>query len=1541
MKTNLSQLLFCCLFLLLSFQLEAATYYFSTSIGDDSRSAGQAQNPSTPWRSIEKLNAIFSSLGPGDRVMFRRGEVYYGTINLNSSGSSANPIFIGAYGSGNKPVITSLVRVTQWRSVGNGVFAANHTQLSSDPMTTVLFNNEKQEMGRYPNSDAPNRGYLTYRANGNRSITSSELGSSPNWAGGEIVMRKLFWIIDRHTITSHSGTTLNFGGNPDSNYNPTSNYGFFIQNHINTLDKLGEWFYNRSNRTFNMYFGGASPSNYNVRVSTLRNLVTNSGTTSHITFDNLEFNGSNGTLFSIESGTNVRVVNCDFYNAGDNGLFISGIDQFLIENSKVVASSNNGIMMATSHNATIKNNLVKDTYLIPGLTRGGDNRGVSIFSTSNNNVIENNEVINSGYIGIRFGGNNTLVKNNYINSFAMTKNDGGGIYSYSGRTTTFRNRKVVDNIILNGLGVKEGTNLRNHISLPQSEGIYLDDNVTGVEVTGNTIAHVSSRGIYLHNTSDIVIRNNTVYDSRTLFYAKNDHMGNELRNIVVENNQFLTKNALQNHVLLWSNRRDIQSFGTFRNNHYMSPFDDDFRFSTVIRVDGTPEEIQTYDLRGWQSQVGKDANSKFSTSKFDLVEDIKKVGQNKYDNGSFDRNVNGVGCNGCNTSWDNSGKLDGGSLKASFRNSGLLSMGIGELKKGRRYLMKFSSVANVNVPLSLYVRQAGSPWQRLSGYHTIEITSRRGENEVIFTPIADMESSRVEFRLSQQQNADVWIDNLEFHEIQGIEYSTEDFVIFDYNKGNSRKTLSLGGVFKDVLQNTFDDRITLDPFESVILLSSSGKVDRPMEEPKIEIASPANNSKFDAGDEIEIAVKTTLNGGNITKVDYFNNGNLIGSSESSPFSFVWRNPSEGNHRITAVAYGDNNTQSSSSPVNTQILALSAPPTNEKDQDQGDAGEFSLFINAGSNSSTTLEGYEFVGESSSSNFHSTSSNHFNGNASEFDLFKSERFASDFSYKIPVPNGTYTVHTLHNETWFGKGGASATEGRRVFDLVIEGRNVKSDIDLYLENNNEPVMFVFEEIQVNDGYLDIELNGTTNNATISGLIVQGSSMPNINLSLEASSPETPIATNQQPLYINTGSHLDVRHENKTFVGDVDSGYYGESREGGDINAPVDVLFQSERFAENLEFNIPVENGTYKVVTYHSETWFGRRGPSPRAGRRVFDIIIEGVMKKKDFDIFVENENAPMALEHNDVVVSDGVLSMNMVASADRANVSGIAIIPINGEIVQRAVQTLVDPIFINAGASANAVFQDAEFVGDMNTKFYSSSNTNINRSVTNEALFSTERWGWNLSYKVPVENGVYTVMTLHHELWFGSFGPSAQPGRRVFDIYLEGDLVKKDFDMFLESRNEPVVLTFEDIRVSDGVLNLDMAASQNNATLSGLAIIPKGGTVPISGANMRVLSDDFKRTISNEQNSAFKASMGMAKLYPNPASSSTHLEFDTEISIKSISIYGTNGQLMKWIDPKEARDYGNRYLIPVDDLKNGVYILTIEGDDEETEKMRLVVK
>src|SRR6478736_5530370 len=103
----------------------AANYYFSTSDGNDSRSSLLAQDPTTPWQSIDKLNSFFPSLQPGDQVLFKSGDTFFGAIVTAKSGTLSAPLTLSSYGSGAKPVISGLSTIASWTNLGNGIYESN------------------------------------------------------------------------------------------------------------------------------------------------------------------------------------------------------------------------------------------------------------------------------------------------------------------------------------------------------------------------------------------------------------------------------------------------------------------------------------------------------------------------------------------------------------------------------------------------------------------------------------------------------------------------------------------------------------------------------------------------------------------------------------------------------------------------------------------------------------------------------------------------------------------------------------------------------------------------------------------------------------------------------------------------------------------------------------------------------------------------------------------------------------------------------------------------------------------------------------------------------------------------------------------------------------------------------------------------------------------------------------------------------------------------------------------------------------------------
>ena len=77
------------------------TYYVDSARGSD-EDAGTS--PGRPWRTLAPASS--APLGPGARLLLRRGSRWTDELRLAQSGSRERPIVVGAYGAGERPLIT-------------------------------------------------------------------------------------------------------------------------------------------------------------------------------------------------------------------------------------------------------------------------------------------------------------------------------------------------------------------------------------------------------------------------------------------------------------------------------------------------------------------------------------------------------------------------------------------------------------------------------------------------------------------------------------------------------------------------------------------------------------------------------------------------------------------------------------------------------------------------------------------------------------------------------------------------------------------------------------------------------------------------------------------------------------------------------------------------------------------------------------------------------------------------------------------------------------------------------------------------------------------------------------------------------------------------------------------------------------------------------------------------------------------------------------------------------------------------------------------
>ena len=582
-----------------------ATDYYVSSSGSDS---ANGLSSSTPWQSILKINSVFSTLKPGDRILFKSGDHFYGSLLISASGSSGSPITISSYGTGASPVVSGFTRISGWTNYGGGIYSKSLSCQSNPNMVTV--DDVNTPIGRWPNT-----GFLFIDSHvSNSSITDSDLPSSPDWTGGEVVIRKNEYIWDRNKITDHSGSTLKYTSG--SYYEAKDGYGYFFQNNINTLDQKGEWYYDGS--TFYMYFGTADPGDNIVKVSSIDQLVSIQDK-NYITIDNVAFEGANLYALQINNSDYVTVQNCSISFIGVDAIYgpWNGTSPFCkISNNNISNSNNNAINLMGDHtNAIVTNNVISETGMIIGMGKSSDGTYNALCVYGAGSLVQYNIIENTGYMGINFSGNNTIVSNNFVNRFNLVKNDGGGIYTYVGTGSPSSGQKIMNNVVLNGYGYGDGGPGKEYIAF----GIYTDDRVRNVVVTGNTVANCSSSGIYIHNAHEIEITKNTLFDNgsgnndfgaQILLVHDSYSPDDPIRNLKINNNIFFAKSTSQKILSFSTISNDITSFGAADYNCYAKPMDNAY----IARVwsTGWNSAANNCSLSNWQSYSGVDRNSYIS-----------------------------------------------------------------------------------------------------------------------------------------------------------------------------------------------------------------------------------------------------------------------------------------------------------------------------------------------------------------------------------------------------------------------------------------------------------------------------------------------------------------------------------------------------------------------------------------------------------------------------------------------------------------------------------------------------------------------------------------------------------------------------------------------------------------------------------------------------------------------------------------------------------------------------------------------------------------
>lgn len=819
------------------------TFYVSNAGNNSSNGLTTA----TSWLTIAQVNA--TSLTNGDSVLFNRGDVFYGSLTNPASG-----VLYSAYGTGAKPIFTGFVTIASWTNLGSNIYEAVVPN-ALQSVNMVVSNGLIIPMGRYPNANAANGGYLTYEAKDTvaKTITDNQLTNSPNWTGADIVIRKQDYALVRNQVVNHSNTviTLNTRGQFDfrlaDNYG--IGYGYFFENSLQTLDQNGEWFFDTTSHKIKMYYNSTPPT---IQVATISTLINLPSTGSNIVFRNISLQGSESDLAYISYSSNVLIDSCDFFFAGGSGLENRNMTNFTIQNCNFQDNNMTGFYEVSAGNntgITIQNNNFKRIGMFQGMgVKNNPNYAEGASSTAisagcPNLIIKNNTIDSVGYCGIIIAKNrnNQIIRQNVISNYCSLKNDGGGIYNAGMRgDPQLTVPTIIDsNIVFSNNDASAGTSFTGN---PHCRGIYLDASSSKVNILYNTI-YSSYEGMYISQAQYINIKYNTIYGagkylvgtiagSSRFASALNILDANDgyqhTRYNVITNNTFFEDAPNKLFIFQTDRYNGVDSVGIIDSNYYASPMGD-YPYSLVNTSDAVAPTA--YWFKTWQSKHSVyDAHSTFSNT---AIAPYARsfTSANRSPNSAFTSDYSNTTAYSTPTvhtlSWDNTSQITGtGSLKLTASVNSTVNFTqvlqvIGALDSSKSYVLRFKTKAAKVGTFQTQLTQRSGSYSLITPLQYGSIDTVLQQHEILFTNVTTFPTAGVYINFSQDSST-TYIDDIEFYEATATANVMTDYVMFNVNKTNAPVNVGLGMNTYNTLANASLNTVYSVPAYSSSILFKGG-----------------------------------------------------------------------------------------------------------------------------------------------------------------------------------------------------------------------------------------------------------------------------------------------------------------------------------------------------------------------------------------------------------------------------------------------------------------------------------------------------------------------------------------------------------------------------------------------------------------------------------------------------------------------------------------------------------------------------------------------
>jgi len=590
--------------------------YFVDSLNGSDQNTGKATVATAsggPWRSLSRLAR--AKLQPGDTVVLACNSIWRETLSLTGSGSSGKPIILTAPPGGctTGPMIDGSVEIpaSAWQAGSGKVLTASFAQtpLQLHSAGAVWLQAHHPNAGQA--SANPRSVYLPMPGpgdtllQGQRQRSSSMLiGTQQNLpagapgAGALVHVRTNSWALETRRVTALQAGKLVFDRPTD--YVTQPGWGYFLTGERWMVDSPGEWHHDPASQQLSAMWpaGGEARGTVHATVLTagadLRGLA-------HITLRGLTIRRV-GTGLQVSGTQHVRLQNLIVEDIAGVGVAATASQNLFVENSRFERTGLDAIQGVGGNGKeavgmVVRLNTIRESgvHMVNGVNTSLPVRSYAAVYAGPSAVIEGNTIQHSGYIGIRFMQGST-VEANVVEDSCLVLNDCGAIYTWGAEPN---NSQVLGNIVARSHGNLDGTPAGTQTA---AQGIYLDDNTTGVLVADNSVTE-ADHGIQVHIAQRNTLRANVLFNNRRsqLWMQANANAlhpaGDVIDNEVLDNLLAATAPGSV-PLLLHSSWGSTAQFGRFDGNRYLE------NANGVAARERTASGLNDFSFRQWRTARG-------------------------------------------------------------------------------------------------------------------------------------------------------------------------------------------------------------------------------------------------------------------------------------------------------------------------------------------------------------------------------------------------------------------------------------------------------------------------------------------------------------------------------------------------------------------------------------------------------------------------------------------------------------------------------------------------------------------------------------------------------------------------------------------------------------------------------------------------------------------------------------------------------------------------------------------------------------------------